>query len=83
VCQSVRANHYRLQLLAHSCQQPASDVQVHLCWQLSFQLWLPQQHSADPATASASYVGQHHREAAHHAALSKAQLQIVVVCQKG
>ncbi len=29
VCWSVRARLYRLQLLAHAYQQPASDVQVH------------------------------------------------------
>ncbi len=29
VCRSVRAKLYRLQLLAHAYQQPASDVQVH------------------------------------------------------
>jgi len=28
-CQSVRAKLYRLQLLAHAYQQPASDVKVH------------------------------------------------------
>jgi len=29
VCQSVRAKLYRLQILAHAYQQPASDVQVY------------------------------------------------------
>ena len=29
VCWSVRARLYKLQLLAHAYQQPASDVQVH------------------------------------------------------
>jgi len=29
VCWSVRAKVYKLQLLAHAYQQPASDVQVH------------------------------------------------------
>lgn len=68
-------------LHAGAYQQPASEVQVNNCWQLSLQLWLRQQHSADPAITSAPHVSQHHGEAVHHAALSNAQLQIVVACQ--
>jgi len=47
-CQSVRAKRYRLQLLAHVCQQPASDVKVH-----------PRQPtctSAKPAQSNAAHV---------------------------
>ena len=82
VCRSVRGKLYRLQLLAHAYQQPASEVQVLYSWQLLLQLWLPQQHYADSAFALTFYAGQHHGQAAHHAALSSAQLHILVACRK-
>ena len=60
-------------LLCPSC------LQALLCWQLSFQLWLPQQYSADPATASAPHVGSAPTGKLYIMLPLTAQLQIVDV----